>query len=64
MQIDLRELESKQLLRMVRDILASQSEREADIEALISSASEAKKVEAFVLMSGYRTEIKKKTNTI
>jgi hypothetical protein len=59
MQLDARDLDSKELFLRLRDILASKRGSEVDLEIKIRSAGETKKVKTFVSMSGCRTEIEK-----
>jgi hypothetical protein len=59
MQLDARDLDSKELFLRLRDILASKRGSEVDLEVMIRTAGETTKVKAFVTMSGCRTEIEK-----
>ena len=60
MVIDARELESRELFLKVRGILAERCGREIDIEVLLSTSRESKKLKAFASMSGCRTSIREK----
>ena len=60
MKIDARELDSKELLLRLKNILGSRCEDKVDIEILMSSVSETKKVESFVSMSGCQSTVDKK----
>ncbi len=60
MHIDARELEYQELVLKVREILASCHGNDVNIEILISTLAEAKKVKSFVSMSGCKSEIDKK----
>ncbi len=59
MQIDAREIETKDVLKKLKTIMESQC-GELDIQILLSEMAEAKKVHAFVSMAGCKTDIDKK----
>ncbi len=60
MHIDARALETHELVLKIREILAAGHGNDLNIEILISTKAEAKKVTAFVSMSGCKSEIDKK----
>lgn len=62
MHIDARELEYQELVLKVREMLTSKHGNDVNVEILISSIDDAKKVKAFVSMSGCKSEIDKKNS--
>jgi hypothetical protein len=62
MHIDAREIELNDLLTRLKDVLTSQRGCELDIEILVNSAHDAKKIKSFVSMSGGITQIDKMNN--
>jgi hypothetical protein len=62
MHIDARELDLKDLFIKLKEILASKLGCEVSIEVLVNTSDDAKRLTAFVSMSGCRTEIDKKDN--
>ena len=62
MQIDARELDLQELLKKLKEILSSRCGSTLDIDILVNTLSEAKKITGFVSMSGCTAEIDKKDN--
>ena len=62
MHIDARELEISELLKKIKEILSAQRCGEVDVELQVNTVADAKKVEAFVSMSGCSAGIDKKDN--
>jgi hypothetical protein len=62
MHIDARDLELHDLLNKLKEILASSRGCDVDIEILVNSTTDTKKITAFVSMSGCSTDIDKKNN--
>ncbi len=62
MHIDARDFELQDLLKKLKDLLASSRECNMDLDILVKTVSEAKKIKGFVSMSGCSTEIDKKDN--
>jgi hypothetical protein len=59
-EIDGRGIELRKLLVELKEIMCSSCGKEADIDILVKSYSDSKKLSAFALMSGYKTSIEKK----
>lgn len=62
MRIDARGRDIQDLLKELREFLASKRECYLSIEILIGTMEDAKKTAAFLTMSGCTTEIEKKDN--
>jgi len=62
MQIDARELGLEELLKQLKEILASQRGCDVDIDILLRTKRDEKKITAFVSMSGCAAHIDKKDN--
>ncbi len=62
MQIDARKLGIEELLRKLKEILASQHGCDVDIDILLSTTEDAKKITAFVSMSGCTAHVDKNNN--
>jgi hypothetical protein len=62
MQIDARELDLKDLLAKLKEILSSKYGCNVSLEILVSKAADVQKITAFVSMSGCKTNIDKKNN--
>lgn len=60
MTIDARELESHELFRKLKDILTSKVGTDVFIEILFDTRPAAKKVRAFISMTGCQTELEEK----
>lgn len=60
MFIDARTLEHQELVLKIREILAAKHGCEVQIEILISTMAEVKRIKAFVTMSGCKVEIDNK----
>ncbi len=60
MNIDGREIESKELLLQLREIFAQHCNREVSLEVLLRTMQDAKRAKAFVAMCGLRTAIEEK----
>ncbi len=60
MHIDARSIDSQELLIRLKEILASNRGCNVDIEILFNTLDETKKINAFISMSGCRTEVEKK----
>ena len=60
MQLDARDIELRESLFRIREVLTSTYGNDIFIEVLVNTHADAKKVEAFVLMSGLSTTIDKK----
>jgi len=58
--IDARQFTSKELFKRLKDTLASQRGSDVFIEVLTDTREMAKKIEAFVSMTGCQTESEKK----
>ena len=63
MYIDARTLEHQELVLKIREILAAKHGCEVNIEILISTMAEVKKIKAFVTMSGCNAEVDKKDDS-
>jgi hypothetical protein len=62
MLIDARKLKSQELFLQLRDILGSKRGCNVQIEILINTLKDTKKVKAFVSMSGCNTNVEKKND--
>jgi len=58
--IDGREIELQKLFVNLKEIMCSSCGKEVDVDILVKSGSDSRKVNAFASMSGCRTSIKKK----
>lgn len=61
--IDARNDNLQDLLKRLKDIMASTRGSDMEIDILVTNGSDAKKVQGFVAMSGGRTKIDKKDNS-
>ncbi len=62
MKIDARDLDLQELFIKLKEVLASKLGCDVNIEILINTLADTKKITAFVSMAGCRTEIDKKDN--
>jgi len=59
-EIDAREIELQELFVKLKEIMCSSCSEEVNVDILVKSGSDSRKVNAFASMSGYRTSIEKK----
>jgi len=59
-EIDGRETELQELFVKLKEIMCSSCGKEVDVDILVKSGSDSRKVNAFASMSGCRTRIEKK----
>jgi len=59
-EIDAREIELRKLFVKLKEIMCSYCGNEVDIDILVKSYSDSKKLSTFALMSGCKTSIEKK----
>jgi len=57
MVIDAREIGAQEILTKLKKIFEEYCEKEVDIEILIKTQSDAKRIKAFAAMSGYNTKV-------
>lgn len=60
MVIDGREIELQELFVNLKEIMCSSCGKEVDVDILVKSGSDSRKVNAFASMSGCRASIEKK----
>ena len=59
MEIDGREIDLKDVLKQLKQILLANRERSIAVDVLVNTMADAKKISAFVAMSGCAPEIDK-----